>query len=410
MPQEPFAIQSSAGHKLSGSLELPTGLVRGAALFAHCFTCTKQSKAAVEIARALARAGIATLRFDFTGLGASEGEFGRSGFATDVEDLIASAEALCERFGDGILLVGHSLGGAAVLAAVPQMTKGRIAAVATIGAPSDVPHVLHNIEGDLEAIERDGEGEVTIAGRAFKLSKDFLDKTIQARLLESLPQLRIPLMICHSPADQIVGIEHASTLFAAAKHPKSFISLGGADHLLTDVADAHFAAGIIASWAERYLPMKADWPKPQEGVIACTGHGKFGTEVHTSSHRFRADEPRSVGGDDTGPTPYDLLGAALGTCTAMTMKMYADRKGLPFEGVSVHVTHERDHGEDCGHMAAMEQGGQVQALHREIDIRGPDLSVEDRTKLMEIANKCPVHRTLEGHLHIHTTVAQAKDA
>ncbi len=404
MPTEQISITTAQGHELSGSLERPTGLIRGAALFAHCFTCTKQSKAAIEVTRALARKGIATLRFDFTGLGGSEGEFGRAGFASDVEDLIASASALCERFGDGLLLVGHSLGGAAVLAAADQMGKDKIAAVATIGAPSDVPHVLHNIEGDIEAIRREGQGQVTIGGRPFSLSNAFIERTLEADLIDQVQSLRIPLMICHAPTDQIVGIEHASHLFEAAKHPKSFISLAGADHLLTDRSDAHFVAGIIANWAHRYLSLKADWPDPEVGVIVCTGHGKFGTEVHTSSHHFVADEPTNYGGDNTGPTPYDLLLAALGTCTAMTMKMYADRKQWPFEGASVHVTHERDHAEDCGHV--IDDDVQIQALHRSIRLLGDQLSDEQREKIIGIADKCPVHRTLEGHLHIHTEVTQ----
>ena len=402
MPTETLTITTDAGHDLSGSLELPTGLVRGAALFAHCFTCTKQSKAAVEVTRALAREGIATLRFDFTGLGGSDGEFGRAGFASDVADLVSASRALCDRFGDGILLLGHSLGGAAVLAAADLMGTGKVAAIATIGAPSDVPHVLRNVKGDIAAIERDGQGDVTIGGRPFKLSKEFLDKTRETDLLAQVAKLRLPLLIAHSPTDQIVSVDHASRLFVAAKHPKSFISLEGADHLLTKEQDAGFVASVVAGWAHRYLPLTDDWPMPEEGVIVCTGHGRFGTEVHTVSHRFVADEPRSYGGDDTGPTPYDLLNAALGTCTAMTMKMYADRKELPLEGVSIHVTHERKHEGHCDHVEAMEEGQQIQSLNRAITIMGDKLTKANRAKLIEIADKCPVHRTLEGHLHIHT--------
>ena len=402
MPSEKLSITTATGHELSGTLELPTGLVRGAALFAHCFTCTMQSKAAVAVTRALASEGIATLRFDFTGLGKSEGEFGRAGFASDVEDLVAASEALCTRFDGKILLVGHSLGGAAVLAAGHRLGRDKIAAIATIGAPSDVPHVLHNIQGDLGAIERDGEGEVSIGGRTFKLSKDFLDNTHGTDLLASVKEIRVPLMFAHAPTDDIVGIEHAGNLFAAAKHPKSFISLAEADHLLTDAEDARFVAGMVAGWARRYLPMKHDLPTPQDGVIVRTGNGKFGTEVHTVSHHFIADEPLSYGGDDTGPTPYDLLNAALGTCTAMTMKIYADRKQWPFEGTTVEVTHERNHQEDCDHAHAMESGEPIQALNRKITVHGPELTEEQRVKIIEIADKCPVHKTLEGHLHIHT--------
>ena len=210
-------------------------------------------------------------------------------------------------------------------------------------------------------------------------------------------------MFLHSPTDTVVGIEHAGALFQAAKHPKNFVSLEGADHLLLQEEDATFAANVIAAWAGRYLPLRDDWPMPEEGIVACTGHGKFGTEVHTSSHRFIADEPTSYGGDDSGPTPYDLLNAALGTCTAMTIKMYADRKEWPLEGVSVHVTHERDHAEECDHAEAMADGRKLQSLNRAITIRGDELDEEQRAKLMAIADKCPVHRTLEGELHIHTT-------
>jgi putative redox protein len=400
MPSEALSITTPAGHNLSGALELPTGLVRGAAVFAHCFTCTKQSRAAISVSRALARQGIATLRFDFTGLGASEGEFGRAGFAADIADLIAVAGHLHDRFGSRVLLVGHSLGGAAVLAAASELGADIVAAIATIGAPSDVPHVLHIIEGDHDAIRRDGEGQVTIGGKSFALSREFLERTEAVDLLDLVKALRVPYLVLHSPTDTIVGVEHAGALFGAAFHPKSFVSLAGADHLLTDPADAEFTASMIAAWAARYLPLAADWPMPEQGVVVQTGHGKFGTEVHTASHRFLADEPRSYGGDDTGPTPYDLLLAALGTCTAMTMKMYADRKGWPFAGARIHLTHERDHQEDCGH--ALDENVQIQALNRTIELLGDQLTDEQRAKIIEIADKCPVHRTLEGHLHIHT--------
>lgn len=402
MPSETLSIETTAGHKLAGALEMPTGLVRGAAVFAHCFTCTKQSRAAISVARALARNGIACLRFDFTGLGGSDGDFGRAGFATDIADLVAVCENLHARFGEKLLLVGHSLGGAAVLAAAAELGKETVAAVATIGAPSDVPHVLHIIKGDHEAIRRDGEGPVSIGGQSFALSREFLERTEAVNLLELVKNLRTPYLALHSPTDAIVGIEHASALFDAAFHPKSFVGLAGADHLLTNAADARFAGDMIASWATRYLPMREDWPMPEEGVVVKTGHGKFGTEVHTVTHRFVADEPKSYGGDDTGPTPYDLLLSALGTCTAMTMKMYADRKKWPFEGASIHLTHERNHAEDCGHIAYENEGMEVQALHRAIEVIGDDLTEEQRAKIVEIADRCPVHRTLEGHLHIHT--------
>ncbi len=402
MPTETLSITTTAGHKLSGSLELPTGLTRGAALFAHCFTCTKQSKAAIAVSRALAARGIATLRFDFTGLGGSEGEFGRAGFATDVSDLVAAAETLMERFGNKLLLVGHSLGGAAVLAAADDLGFDRIAGVATIGAPSDVPHALERIDGDIDAIKADGSGDVKIGGRPFSLSSEFLVKTESAKLLDEVQRLRAPILIMHSPTDAIVGIEHAGQLFQAAKHPKSFISLHGADHLLLEQSDAEFAASVIASWAERYLPEPAKRVVPEGTVTVQTGHGKFGTEVHTASHRFVADEPLSYGGDNTGPTPYDLLLASLGTCTAMTMKMYADRKKWPLDGVNIELRHERNHAEDCDHATGGDgQHQDIQALYRSISVEG-ELTPEQRAKIFEIADKCPVHRTLESHLHIHT--------
>lgn len=252
MPTEDFTIAKAGGVDLAGSLELPEGKVRGAALFAPCFTCTRQSKAAVAVSRGLSRRGIACLRFDFTGLGDSAGDFGEAGFESDVADVVAATAALAERFDGPLLLVGHSLGGAAVLGAAEQL-KNRVAAVATIGAPADVPHVLGNIKGDLAAIERDGEGEVTIGGRSFTLEDEFLERTRCADLLGAVKRLRVPLLICHAPTDDVVGIENAGLLFEAAKHPKSFLSLDRADHLLLDQRDTDFVASVIAAWALRYM-------------------------------------------------------------------------------------------------------------------------------------------------------------
>lgn len=408
MPTENVSIPTSRGYQLAGSLELPVGAVRGAAVYAHCFTCTKQSRAAVEIARELAREGIATLRFDFTGLGGSGGDFGQAGFASDIEDLVESVRFLCGRYGNGLLLVGHSLGGAAVLAAAGMMSPGRIAAIATIGAPAEIPHVLGSIKGDLSAIERDGEGEVVIGGQRYNISREFLQKTAEIDLLGEVGKLHVPLLICHSPTDETVSVENAAKLFGAAKHPKSFLSLAGADHLLLDPHDADFAAGMIARWAGRYLPMSDTVAAPTEGVVVASGEGRFGTEVRTTSHTFVADEPTNVGGNNAGPTPYDLLLSALGTCTAMTIKMYAERKNWPLDHVGVALRHERDHRNHPvagDHFEAMDAGARIEAIYRSITISGDGLTSEHREGLLSVADKCPVHRTLTGELHIHTELA-----
>ena len=401
MPTEAIRIPTEAGHELSGSLELPTGLVRGAALFAHCFTCTKQCKAAVSLSRALARRGIATLRFDFTGLGNSDGQFGHAGFTTDIADLVSAANFLHGRFPCGLLLIGHSLGGAGVLAAADDIGVDKVAAIATIGAPAEVEHVLHNIEGDLEAIRRDGIGKVSIGGRSYELTREFIDRVTHIDLLDEVSRLRVPMMFLHSPTDQTVGIENATKLFLAARHPKNFVSLYGADHLLTNQVDADFAADVIAAWADRYMAPPEPVAVPDESVLVRTGYGKFGTEIMTGTHQFVADEPKSYGGEDGGPTPYQLLLSALGACTAMTMKMYADRKRLPLEEVRVTLNHTRHHEPDVENAVEGTGGRQIEVIHRKIGVSG-DLTDEEREAIMAMADKCPVHRTLNGNLEIST--------
>ena len=387
---------AASGHFLAGALTTPTGPMRAVALFAHCFTCTKQSLAAVRIGEELARLGIATLRFDFTGLGSSEGDFGRTGFASDVDDLIAAAEFLRDTVGGPQLLVGHSLGGAAVLAAAGRIDSVR--AAVTIGAPADVEHVIDRLEGDLAGIKREGSGDVRIAGHAFSMSAAFLRSASATRLLPQVRALRIPLLFAHAPLDAVVGVDNARRLFGAARHPKSFVSLDHADHLLTDARDAGYVARLIANWADRYLPEPAPQAALATGTVEAANDGPdFATSLRAGSHGWLADEPRSMGGEDAGPTPYDLLLAALGSCTAMTLRMVAAREGIPLTRVAVHLDHHRDHAHDGANPAPRSR---VQAITRRITLSG-NLSSAHRERLLGIADRCPVHRTLRGELHIH---------
>lgn len=389
------------GQKLAASLELPVGPVRAVALFAHCFTCTMRSHAARRITMALAAEGIATLRFDFTGLGGSEGDFGNTGFAGNVEDLVAAADHLAATIGAPAILIGHSLGGAAVLAAAPKIASAM--AVVTIGAPFDPEHVLHNIKGDLDAIRRDGIGEVTIGGRAFKLGAKFLEATAGEDPGPRIGRLGRALLVLHAPTDDTVGIENARLIFEAARHPKSFVTLDRADHLLTRLADATYVARLIASWVDHYVPEASAEPVAEGEVLVGNANGKFGTFVRFRHHDILADEPRSVGGEDAGPGPYDLLLGALGACTSMTLKLYAARENIPLEDVRIRLTHDRNHAEDCAH--ATEPGTRIEAIDRTIALTG-DLTEEQRAKLLQIADRCPVHRTITGHLHVHSRLAE----
>lgn len=397
-------FKGSQGDMLAARLDAPNGAVRGYALFAHCFTCSKDVFAASRIASALAAHGIATLRFDFTGLGASEGEFANTNFSSNVADLIAAADWLRENHAAPELLIGHSLGGAAVLAGAGDIAE--LKAVATIGAPADADHVVHNFQASLDTIESDGEATVSLAGREFTIKKQFLDDVRGTSLKDRISMLKPALIVFHAPLDQTVGIENASTIFSAAKHPKSFISLDGADHLLSRRQDAVFVADILAGWANRLLP-PAERPKSAPaGVVRVreTRLGKFQQDVLVDDHHLLADEPSSVGGDGTGPSPYDYLSIALGTCTSMTLRMYADFKKLQLGRVTVDVTHGKVHADDCKDCGEGKTG-KIDRFERTISVDG-EISPELRGKLEEIAGKCPVHRTLEAESTVVTKVIQ----
>ncbi len=400
-----------SGALLAARLDMPNGSVRACALFAHCFTCSKDLLAVRRIAAELARAGIAVLRFDFTGLGSSEGEFASTDFSSNVGDLVAAAEFLRDGHQAPALLIGHSLGGAAVLAAARDIPEAR--AVVTIGAPADTGHVLGNFGASLPDIERDGEAEVKLGERSFRIGRAFVEDVRATRLADSIAAMRKPLLILHSPIDRVVGIENATTIFQAAKHPKSFVSLDKADHLLTNPDDAAFAASVITGWSSRYL--EGDRPQGEEPVehvrVMETGEGKFQNAVQAGRHRLFADEPPAVGGLDTGPSPYDFLSIALGACTSMTLRIYADFKKLPLGRISVDVSHGKIHMKDCVECTDEERASnkRVDRFERVISIEG-DLPPEIADKIEEIANKCPVHRTLEASSRVHTVVRRSNSA
>jgi len=389
---------------LSARLDAPAEPPRAYALFAHCFTCSKDTKAATYISAALAERGVAVLRFDFTGLGGSEGDFANTNFSSNVGDLVAAADFLRKNHRAPAILIGHSLGGTAVLAAAPDIPE--CTAVATIGSPFDPKHVLHLIGGSAQTLSREGEAEVEIAGRAFRVKKQFLDDIQGQKLGGIIAQLRKALMVMHSPRDAIVDIDNAAKIFTAAKHPKSFFSLDPADHLLSRREDAIYAGHLIAAWGERYLPARPrDLPAAPPGkvLVSEAREGKFTNQVIVGRHVIRADEPVTAGGLDTGLSPYDLLCAALGACTAMTIRLYADLKGIPLERISVELQHEKIHAADCAECEIRE--GRIDRIERLIGLEG-NLDELQRQKLLDIANKCPVHRTLHSEVVIPTRLAE----
>jgi len=402
MPSSVVRFPSSHGHELAARLDIPAGTPRAYALFAHCFTCSKDSKGAAFIAQSLAARGIAVLRFDFTGLGMSGGEFADSTFSSNISDLLAAVQYLRAQHRAPSILIGHSLGGTAVLAAARETSEAT--AVATIGAPFEPRHVAHLLKESTAEIVAKGEATVDIGGRPFRVRREFIDDLERHDLTEAIASMRKALIVLHSPVDAIVPIENASKIFLAARHPKSFVSLDDADHLLTRRADAAYVGEVLSAWASRYLEAEEQVkPESVSGVrVIEAGEGKFAQDVMAGRHRFRADEPLSVGGADKGPSPYDLLVAALGTCTAMTVRMYADLKKIPLQRVSVELKHEKVHAQDC--VDCDSKDAKLDRIDRVLTFEGA-LDETQRARLLEIADKCPVHRTLERGITISTVAA-----
>ncbi len=407
MISETLSFPGTSGDQLVARLERPDDGHWATALFAHCFTCSKDLKAVRRISRALVDEGVAVFSFDFTGLGESEGDFADTNFSSNLADL----EAACRHLGTILeapsLLLGHSLGGSAVLAVAQRLPA--VKAVATIGAPSDPAHLAEKLERAAPQLESEAVAQVSLGGRPFRIRRQLLEDLRAQRLHAAITTLGRPLLIFHSPTDAIVGIEHARQIYDAAKHPKSFISLDGADHLLLqNPEDAAFIGRTLAAWMTRYVRPTEPAVRPLAGlphgeVLVEGGPSGFANSVWAGAHHLLADEPVNLGGTDTGPNPYEFLLAALGACTSMTLRMYADRKGWPLEGIRVQLAHGKIHAKDCGDCETKE--GRIDRITRDIEVAGP-LDDAQRARLLEIADRCPVHRTLHSEVNVVSTMGQ----
>lgn len=404
MLSKKVTFKNSLGEHLSANLELPSAQQPVAyALFTHCFTCSKNYKAVAHVSRTLAEQGIAVLRFDFTGLGESEGEFSETNFSSNVADILAAAEFLRQEYEAPQLLIGHSLGGTAVLEAAQHIPSS--AAIVTIASPFEPAHLLRHIRDVKKDIESAGEAEVLISGRPFILKKRFLDDLIQGDMHTTLRELNKALLVLHSPVDTVISIDQAAQIFQAARHPKSFMSLDSADHLLSDRHDAMYVGSLIASWSKRYLPSRENARENTDSsdktVVVSTGKHGYRTEIVANGYQLTADEPIAVGGTDMGPNPYEYLLVALGSCTTITLRMYADHKGWPVESITVRLQHQKIHAVDCKNCET--NTGKIDHINRELELSGP-LSEGQRQRLVQIADRCPVHRTLHSEVSVTTTL------
>ncbi|MEM8927203.1 MAG: bifunctional alpha/beta hydrolase/OsmC family protein [Bacteroidota bacterium] len=405
MNTEKVTFRNKEGQQLVGRLEVPVDRhPHNFALFAHCFTCTKNLSAVRNISKALTSNGFAVLRFDFTGLGESEGDFADTNFSGNVEDLVAASDYLTENYKAPSLLIGHSLGGAAVIFAAAEIPS--VNALATIGAPSNPVHVKHLLKSGIDEIKETGEAVVNLSGRDFKIKKQFLDDLETKSLPETAKLLRKPLLIMHSPQDDTVGIKNAEEIYVAAHHPKSFVSLDGADHLLFNKADSQYVGEVISGWAKRYLNItdrvELDVKTKHQVAASLEAEDGFTTQIKVGNHYMLADEPEGFGGNDFGPSPYELVSAGLSACTVMTLQMYAKRKGWPLKNVEVHTSYGKDHAEDCENCE--DTSAKIDTFHRELKMTG-NLDQKQRERLVQIADKCPVHKTLHSETQVITTLA-----
>jgi uncharacterized OsmC-like protein/pimeloyl-ACP methyl ester carboxylesterase len=404
MKSTKLKIVNRKGLTLNAHLELPANQKPNYyAIFAHCFTCSSSLSAVRNVSRALTQDGFAVVRFDFTGLGRSEGEFADSHFSANVEDLLDVHGYMAEHYDAPSLLVGHSLGGAAVLVAASKIEA--IKAVATVGAPATVGHVKHLFSHQVEDIKDEGNIEVNIGGRPFVINEDFIAEFNKTDLPAIVKNLRKPLLIMHSPFDKIVGIENAEQLYHKAHHPKSFVTLDGADHLLTEEKDSQYVGDVIGTWAKRYFPKVENGMLNTEGE-QLVGHlnsieDNFTTSIQTKNHSFIADEPLSIGGSDFGPSPYEYLNAALASCTVMTLKLYAERKQWDLKEVFVYVSHSRKHSDDL--QVDVEKPKYLDHISKKLKFVG-NLDAKQKERLKEIASRCPVHKTMTSKVIFETEV------